>query len=333
MKNLPVAWDVLFENLPAACMLLDRDLRYVAATEMYLTTVGRRWDDIAGRYIFDAFPEDDDRRQVLEAALQEALAGRSNTLNDIAYAIPVVDAEGRDTGVRREVWWSAQHNPVPAPDGSIPYVIQKTRDVTARVMAERLKDAVMRELQHRVGNIFALVSATAKRTAANSRDLADFLPKFEGRMMALARTHTYLIGDNWDDISIEKIVSRELADYKDIDGAQITITGADIKVNAAEAQILTLAIHELTTNAIKHGALKSPTGRLSVNWTEAGEGGFLLDWRESGVMIPAEPERRGFGSFILDSVVPAQLAGAATREFLTGGFVYQVKVEKRQRRT
>ena len=333
MNTLPIAWDDLFENLPAACMVLDRDLRFVAATQMYLTTVGRRWDDIKGRHIFDAFPEDEGRRRVLEDALQEAFAGRTSTLNDIAYAIPVYDADGHDTGERREVWWTAQHNPVQAPDGSIPYIIQKTQNVTARVMAERLKDALLGELQHRVGNIFALVSATAKRTVANSSDLADFLPKFEGRMMALARTHTYLIGDHWDDISIEKIVSRELADYNDIDSAQITIGGSDIKVNAAEAQILTLAVHELTTNAIKHGALSSPAGRLNVSWTAQGDGGFLFDWRESGVSIPGQPERRGFGSFILDSVVPTQLEGAATRDFQPSGFVYQVTVDKRTRRS
>ena len=332
MTNPPIAWDTLFANLPAACMVLDRDMCFVAATEQYLETVGRRMDDIMGRHIFEAFPEEEGRRLVLEQSFNEAFAGQPSILTDIPYAIPVVDAEGRDTGVRREVWWNAQHNPVSAPDGSVPYIIQKTQDVTARVMAERLKDAVMRELQHRVGNIFALVSATAKRTVANSTDFTDFLPKFEGRMMALARTHTYLIGDHWDDISIEKIVSRELADYNDIDSAQITIKGADIIVNAAEAQILTLAVHELTTNAIKYGALKSPTGRLTVNWSKQGHDGFLFDWRESGVIIPAQPDRRGFGSFILDSVVPTQLGGAATRDFLTGGFVYQVSVEKRARR-
>ena len=333
MKNLPIAWDALFDNLPAACMVLNRDLRYVAATQQYLAIVGRRWDDIEGRYIFDVFPEEDDRRQTLEESFREAFAGRTSILNDIPYAIPVFDALGHDTGVRREVWWSAQHNPVPNPDGPVAYIIQKTQDVTTRVMAERLKDAVMRELQHRVGNIFALVSATAKRTVANSVDFSDFLPKFEGRMMALARTHTYLTGDHWDDISIEKIVNRELADYNTIEDGQITIEGADIVVNASEAQILTLAVHELTTNAIKHGALKSPTGRLTVKWAAQGNGGFMFDWRESGVIIPAQPDRRGFGSFILDSVVPNQLDGAATREFRTGGFVYQVKVEKRVQRS
>ena len=332
MKNLPIAWDVLFDNLPAACMVLDRDLRLVAATDQYLKTVGRRMEDIKDRYIFDAFPENDERRRGLEEAFAEAFSGKINVLTDIPYAIPVIDAEGRDTGERREVWWTAQHNPIPAPDGSIPYIIQKTQDVTARVMAERLKDAVMRELQHRVGNIFSLVSATAKRTVANSTDLSDFLPKFDGRMMALARTHTYLTGDHWDDISIAKIVTRELADYNDIDSGQITIEGADIVVNAAEAQILTLAVHELTTNAIKHGALKTPTGRLTVNWTVQGEDGFLFDWRESGVAIAGQPDRRGFGSFILDNVVPAQLDGAATREFLSDGFAYQVSVARRKRR-
>ena len=333
MTHPPIAWDALFASLPAACMVLDRDLRLVAATRQYLDTVGRRMEDLEGRHVFDAFPESDDRRQALEAAFARAFAGESSTISDIPYAIPVVDAFGRETGVRREIWWTAQHNPLVAADGSIPYIIQKTQDVTARVMAERLKDAVMRELQHRVGNIFALVSATAKRTAGNSDGLQDFLPKFEGRMMALARTHTYLTGDNWDDIGIRKIVGRELADYDDVDSGQVSITGDEIKVNASEAQIMTLAVHELATNAVKHGALKSPDGRLAVSWIAQGDGGFLFDWRESGVVVPGQPERRGFGSFILDSVVPTQLEGMATREFLPDGFVYQVSVMKRTRPT
>ncbi|MFZ3584923.1 HWE histidine kinase domain-containing protein [Loktanella sp. DJP18] len=329
MTQPPIAWDVLFTNLPAACVVMDRDLRIVTATDLYLETVGRRLDDIQGQHVFEAFPEEGERLEMFGAAFRKALSGESSTLIDVPYAIPIYDEDGHDTGTRKEIWWNCQHNPVPAADGSIPYVIQKAQDVTGKVMAERLKDAVMREMQHRIGNIFALVSATAKRTVASSTDFDDFLPKFEGRMMALARTHTYLTGDHWDDISIEKIVSRELADYNDLDESQITIEGTNIVVNAAEAQILTLAVHELTTNAIKHGALKSRDGRLTVKWVPRGKDGYHFDWRESGIMIEATPERRGFGSFILDSVVPTQLSGAATREFLTGGFVYQVMVDQR----
>ncbi|MCF7698811.1 HWE histidine kinase domain-containing protein [Loktanella sp. M215] len=329
MPETTMEWDALFRQLPAPCLVLDRDMNIVAASSQYLASVNRQLDDIKGKYAFDIFPEDDDRLAMFKDAIQRALDGEANALVAVPYAIPVLDSDGQPTGQTREIWWTCQHNPVVSSDGKIRYVVQNAQDVTQQVMAEQLKDTVASELHHRVRNIFSLISATVKRTAAHSEDLADFEAKFEGRLMALSRTHAYLTGDNWDGITIDQIVGRELAEYHDLGSEQVSVSGTPIVMNATEAQILTLAVHELTTNSVKYGALKSPTGRLDIVWTVADTGGYDFEWREHGIRIDQQPDRKGFGSFILDSVVPAQLKAKARRDFQPEAFTYQLSVSER----
>lgn len=329
MTDLGHDWQALFKFMPAPCIAVDLDLRILAASDLYLATVGRNRDDILGEYVFDAFPEEAERLAMFEDAFRRAAGGEANALVEVPYAIPATDTQGRPTGQMREIWWTCHHHPVLRADGSVHYVVQKAQDVTRQVMAERLKDTVVQELQHRVGNIFALVSSTVKRTVANSNDFADFLPKVEGRLMALSRTHRYLTGKHWDGMTLDKIVTRELSEYDDTTVGQIDVSGADILVNATEAQILTLAIHELTTNSLKYGALRTPEGRLQVRWTDAGAAGYDFEWREDGISIAGAPDRKGFGSFILDSVVPAQLQGTAQRDFQPSAFSYRLSVPER----
>ncbi|WP_281242558.1 sensor histidine kinase [Loktanella fryxellensis] len=324
-----IEWESAFRAMPAPCLVMDWDMRIVAATDLYLQTVGRRIEEIRGRYIFEAFPETGERLAMFESAFRRALSGEANTLVEVPYAIPVVGDDGVPTGQMNEIWWTCQHSPIFEHDGTVKFMVQNAKDVTQQVMAERLKDAVVNELQHRVGNIFALVASTACKTAANADTLSDFLTKFDGRLKALARTHTYLTGDNWDGITIARIVGRELADHDDTGGARVTQSGDNIIVNATEAQILTLAVHELTTNSVKYGALRSPEGRLSITWHAAGDAGFTFEWHEDGVARPVAPARTGFGSFILDTVVPAQLRATAERRFTGDAFVYTLDVRAR----
>lgn len=322
-------WEMLFKQLPAPCLVLDHDLRICTASDLYLRTVQRDLSDIAGHYVFDAFPEQGERLSMFEDAFRRALGGEANALIEVPYSVPVTGADGAPTGEMREIWWTCHHNPVFGSDGKVRYMVQTAQDVTRQVMAERLKDAVTQELQHRVGNIFALVSAVVKRTVANSADFGDFLAKFEGRLMALSRTHKYLTGDHWDGMTIDQIVARELSDYSELNGSQVSVTGGRILVNPSEAQILTLAIHELTTNSIKYGALRSPEGRLDINLRLVSPRGYDFEWREGGIEIGVVPEREGFGSFLLDSVVPAQLQATANRDFQPDAFVYRLSVPER----
>ena len=328
-SNLP--WDAFFRDLPSYGLILDRELRIVAMSDLQLAAVGRNIEDIRGRFVFDVFPEDGERRQIVEAAFRGALAGERTRMTDLLYAIPVTDADGKPTGAMRDVYWSAEQHPVRDATGAVTHLIQTSRDVTRRVEAERLHDAITRELQHRVLNLFALVSALARQTASAAPDIATFRAKFDARLEAVARTHRFLTGDNWEGITLRRIVAREVEHIAEDNRENVRIEGPRIVLSADDAQILTLAIHELATNSLKYGVLGQHDGRLSICWEISEDGALSFEWREFGVgptSGDAAP-RRGFGSMILDRITPAQLHGSATRGFDDQGYTYRLTAPPR----
>ncbi len=315
----------IVRDLPASIMVLDRDLRFVTASDMYLKTVGQRLEDLVGRHLFEAFPETEDRRRPLEASMRRALAGEGNAIERLAYAIP----DPNDPGKLTEAWWRCRHNPLIGPDGSIGHVVQITENVTEQVWSEAQRDAIGQELQHRVGNLFSLVQVIARRTAAHAETLPDFLERFDARMQAMARTHSHLIGINWDRMSIGEVMARQLEDGHDDIADRMTISGPLIVLGASEAQMLSMAVHELTTNALKYGALRDATGHLQVSWAAHGESGFRFAWVETGHLADAGSGGSGFGSMILDKIVPSQLGGVAERTLGANGLRYVLTVETR----
>lgn len=313
----------LLRHMPASIMVLDRELRFVAASDLYLKTVGMELSQLLGRHLFEAFPEDEARRNPLEESMRRALAGEANAIERLAYSIP--DPKDRTRTI--EAWWRCRHNPLVGADGQIRHVIQITENVTDLVRAEQLKDAIASELQHRVGNLLGLVDIIARRTAAHADGLPDFLQRFGDRIQAMGRTHSYLIGVNWDRMSIRQMVARQLEHGQAGTSAQVSITGDEVMLSARDAQALSMAIHELTTNALKHGALKNGAGRLEVGWSKLDGRGFRFDWVETGVGAVPETLPKGFGSMILDTIVPAQLGGTAERRFTPDGLRYAITVE------
>jgi PAS domain S-box-containing protein len=315
----------LLRDMPASIMVLDRELRYVMASDIYLQTVGLRLEDLLGRYIFEAFPEEEVRRKPLEQSMRRALAGEGNAIERLEYAIP----DPADRTRMTQAWWRCRHNPLFNPDGSVGHVVQITENVTDLVRAEALKTAIGHELQHRVSNLLSLVDVVARRTAAHAETLPGFLERFNERLQAMSRTHSYLIGANWDRMSIRELVARQLQHGHDDLAGQMTIEGSEVLLGASEAQTLSMAIHELTTNSLKYGALKDTMGRLKVSWTTKGTQDFRFDWIETVQGAVSPSGRTGFGSMILDSIVPAQLGGRAVREITADGLRYTLVVEKR----
>jgi len=162
--------------------------------------------------------------------------------------------------------------------------------------------------------------------------LPGFLDRFNERLQAMSRTHSYLIGANWDRMSIRELVARQLQHGHDDLAGQMTIEGSEVLLGASEAQTLSMAIHELTTNSLKYGALGDEAGKLAVTWARTGGTGFTFDWSErvSGPVTP--PSRTGFGSMILDTIVPNQLGGTANRDFAPDGLRYRIMVEDKDAR-
>jgi len=315
----------LLRDMPASIMVLDRDLRFVMASDLYLKTVGMHLADLLGRHLFEAFPEEEARRKPLEQSMRRALAGEGNAIERLAYSIPDPTDRTRMT----EAWWRCRHNPLYGPDGSVGHVVQITENVTELVRAEALKTAIRHELQHRVCNLLSLVDVVARRTAANSETLPTFLERFNERLQSMARTHSYLIGSNWDRMSIRELIARQLQHGHDDLAGQITIAGPEILLGASEAQALSMAIHELTTNSLKYGALKDSSGRLEVSWSPQGAHGIRFDWIEAVTEGVCQTGRKGFGSMILDMIVPTQLGGTAVRNLAADGLRYGLSVVTR----
>ena len=178
------------------------------------------------------------------------------------------------------------------------------KDITDRKRAEEQQRLVVRELHHRVKNSLATVQSVVNFALRFSTSIEDARINISHRVAALARSHSLLTEDEFGGLSLRDLFLSELAPYE---GDRITLSGPKVFLPTDLAMTFGMAIHELTTNAAKHGALSSPDGRLSVEWSqEQHEDGRLvaISWEENdGPPIEFEPEHEGFGSLLLKRLV------------------------------
>ena len=219
-------------------------------------------------------------------------------------------------------WFSGRATPLLGEDGRIAEWLGTFTDVNdLRVLQER-QGVLLAELQHRVRNILAVMRSMASRTAANSESVEEFAQHLEGRLGSLARTQVILTRQAGAGINLEDMVRDELLSQAALDG-QVDIEGPEVILSPKAAEVLTLTIHELTTNAVKYGALTKPEGKVQIRWEVARqneEEWLTLHWIESGVgMAAPAPRREGFGTELIEQRVPYELHGSGTLQFLPGG--------------
>ncbi|WP_240609471.1 HWE histidine kinase domain-containing protein [Phenylobacterium deserti] len=189
-------------------------------------------------------------------------------------------------------------------------------DVTSRKFEEEQRQTLMAELDHRVKNVLAAVQVLAQQTAKRTTSLDAFLQNFGGRLKAMASANELLTAARWRGAAIDHLVSAELGALAP---GQTSWSGPELFLTPRAANALSLALHELATNAVKFGALSIETGHVDVRWKRLGEGGFELIWTESGGPRVAPPVRRGFGSTLLEQVTGRELNGEAGVEYGPGG--------------
>jgi PAS domain S-box-containing protein len=209
-------------------------------------------------------------------------------------------------------------------------------DIHARKMAEERQALLSREVDHRAKNALAVVQAALRLTKAP--DLASYIRAIEGRVGALARAQTLLADDRWAGADLRTLLQGELAPFlgapADEQGAVFAtdLDGPPVALPPGMAQPLAMALHELATNAVKHGALSLLAGRISVSWRltrprPAGAPLLRLRWIEAGgPPIPRPPERRGFGSRVIEGTVQGQLGGSISLAWETSGLVCDIEV-------
>jgi two-component sensor histidine kinase len=180
------------------------------------------------------------------------------------------------------------------------------------------------ELRHRSRNLFAVVQGIVSRTLVESQTVTEAKQAVETRLAALARTHAMLADNSWTGAPLNQIVSEELASFT----SQVSCVGCDLVLNTPAAQTFSLIIHELTTNAVKHGALARPEGRVAIQGLiESCEGNdlFRFVWTEAGGPKVQPPQRTGFGSSILSGMAK-RFAQNLQLNYRPEGLMYEFRV-------
>ncbi|ASY62158.1 Chemotaxis protein methyltransferase CheR [Sinorhizobium sojae CCBAU 05684] len=199
-------------------------------------------------------------------------------------------------------------------------ILLAIEDVTERVETELVRQTLMNELSHRVKNMLAMVQSIGSQTLRQSGSLEEFKVAFEGRLHSLARVHDLLVAENWHRADLDQLVRRTLEPYGMDD--RIRIAGPSLNMTPEAGVAMAMVLNELTTNAVKYGALSNEGGHLEVTWQlDSRDGGqwVHLKWTEAGGPPVTPPSRRGFGSSLIERSITHQLGGTATQSFSAEG--------------
>lgn len=195
-------------------------------------------------------------------------------------------------------------------------------DISRARLEEAQRVQLMAELDHRVKNVLATVQALAQQTARRTTSLAVFMNNFGGRLKAMTSANELLTAARWRGAAIDHIAAAELGALAP---GQTSWDGPDIFLTPRAANALSLALHELTANAVKFGALSQEGGQVSLRWTALPAGGFDLTWTESGGPNVTEPLRQGFGAVLLSQVTGRELNGDSHIQYRPAGVVVRLR--------
>jgi PAS domain S-box-containing protein len=221
----------------------------------------------------------------------------------------------------RERLWSFVTSPQATQSDGRRLFVCVAQDVTDQKAHEEQIQLLMQEINHRARNLLSLVQAIARQTA--TRDPENFIERFTERIQALAANQDLLVRNEWQGVNLEDLVRTQLAHFIDLVGSRITVHGSPVRLNAAAAQAIGLALHELATNAGKYGALSVETGRVDVGWQLDGNM-FAMSWSECNGPPVFPPKRRGFGSTVVDPMVRQTVNGEVHLDFIPAGVAWNL---------
>ncbi|NWG24511.1 MAG: CHASE domain-containing protein [Pseudorhodoplanes sp.] len=204
-----------------------------------------------------------------------------------------------------------------------------TREVSSRRSAEDRLKVLIHELNHRVRNVMSVAQAIVRLSFTPGASLPDVQKTCEGRLQALANAMSLLTASDWKNISIRSLITEEILPFSE----RIRTSGPDLALSGRSAQTFALLLHELATNAVKHGALSVPRGQVFLTWQieqAEPEATFRLRWRETGGPEARQPTHRGFGELLVKRIAPRDLAGRGTATYETDGFRYELEAPLRE---
>jgi PAS domain S-box-containing protein len=212
-------------------------------------------------------------------------------------------------------------SPMRDANGKVVGASKISRDIIERKEREEREHLLMREVNHRAKNMLSVVDAVARQTA--TRDPEHFVDRFSERIQALSANQDLLIQNAWHGVEVEDLVRAQLALFDDLLGSRIALSGPKLRLNAAAAQAIGLALHELSTNAGKYGALSTNTGRVDVFW-DAADDTFTMGWIEQEGPPVSAPRVRGFGTIVIEAMTERTVGGAVDLDYAPSGLVWRL---------
>ena len=263
------------------------------------------------------------------------------TPEDIAAGAPEEEMRGaRRTGRAHDERWHVRKDgsrfyahglmmPLRGDANGSPGYLKILRDQTERKRTEERQELLIRELHHRVRNTLATVQAIASSSVRSAGSMEEFSEAFLARINSLSQTHSLLTDDYWQAASLHDLLAFQLKPYEDDSQRQVTLDGPMVDVPSGLAVPLSMAIHELTTNAAKHGSLSVEGGHVAVSWNVHDEGTerlLKLEWCERNGPPVSPPTRQGFGSRLLQRVLSTQVKAVVNADYRPEGLCFVAEV-------
>lgn len=184
---------------------------------------------------------------------------------------------------------------------------------------------LMRELAHRSKNQMTVIAAMAKQTAKGADSVPEFVSSFEKRIFGLARSTDLLLAHGAAGVDLEELLTRQIEPFCPVDGRRLRLSGPALRLNMQSAQIIGMAAHELATNAVKYGAFASEAGTVALDWQRT-EQHLQMVWREHAPLLAQRPDRRGFGTTVLENMVGRALGADVTRTLHPDGMEWRFAI-------
>jgi PAS domain S-box-containing protein len=295
----------------------DATGRFVTVNSGFSTITGYSRPELLSLSVFDLTPADDGQAE--RALYSRHVAGELKT-----YSL-----EKRYT--RKDgstAWLAVSATAVFDQEGRFRYSVRVIQDIDQRKRHEQRQALLVRELHHRVRNTLAVVQALAGATARSTVSIREFNHSFSQRLAALAKTQALLTEDYWQTAPLREMLLNELRVFGEGKTRRIRLEGPDVDLAADLAVPLSMALHELTANAARYGALSVRKGCVSVEWevvTKEGRRNLHLRWTEQNGPTIVEPTHSGFGMTLLQSVLPAQCQAQVRLEFNATGFRFEME--------
>ncbi|WP_177174568.1 sensor histidine kinase [Loktanella fryxellensis] len=254
----------------------------------------------------------DDRPDV-DACIAAMLAVDGADFVDLVHRVETTDGTPRWLSARKQVTFETGDDGQRRPVSGLVAIM----DVTAHKVAERQVQDLMREMNHRLKNLLTVVQSIARMTARTGEP-DDFIARFDARIRALAHNQDLLVTRGEAGVTLEALVCEQLHPFTGGTTARISIGGPDVPLRFNAIQPIGLALHELATNAMKYGALSNAAGHVAVTWRVADDA-LTLSCVETGGLAVVPPDRRGFGSTVLQSMTEAALCADVALDHRAGG--------------